>query len=205
MIHNFGIYDGDGPVRSKKYYGYWARMIERCYSERELERNPTYKGTQVDSSWKYYTNFENWANKEFIVDEYVLDKDIIGGDAKIYSPETCCFIPQELNKCILDRKSDTVYPLGVWYKNKSKNMISERTNPYCAEIVTFGNSRKLGNFKTASDAHREWQREKIIYFHKLIQKYIFLKPEIIQGLKRRIEKLQHDYDNYIITETVNRI
>lgn len=206
MVHGFGIYDGEpGKTRENKFYGYWSRMIERCYSEREQLRHPTYIGCTVCEEWKYFSNFEQWAISNY-VDNSVLDKDLIDGTSKIYSPETCAFVPQELNKCILDRSSNSLYPLGVWFKKKTKGMINERKSPYIAEIVKYGNGVKLGSFSSPEEAHKKWQLEKITYFNELIVKYKFVvSSSVIDGLRRRINILQHDYDSNIITETINKV
>ncbi len=34
-----------------KYYAAWKSMLERCYSEKYLESNPSYIGTSVCSEW----------------------------------------------------------------------------------------------------------------------------------------------------------
>ncbi len=206
MVHGFGIYDGEpGKARENVFYGYWSRMIERCYSQRSLQRHPTYVGTIVCEEWKYFSNFQEWAIKQWH-DGFVLDKDLIDGSAMIYSPETCAFIPQELNKSILDRISDTPYPLGVWYKQKSKGMTNERAKPFTAEIVKYGKGNKLGNFSTPEEAHKEWQLAKIKYFEELIEKYqSIVVSSVIDGLLRRITILQSDYDNNIITKTINKV
>lgn len=206
MVHGFGIYDGEpGKAKENIFYGFWSRMIERCYSEKSLNRHPSYKGTIVCDDWKYFSVFEQWAKNNY-VEGYVLDKDLINGSSRIYSPQTCAFVPQELNKSIVDRKSETIYPLGVWYKNKSKGMVNERKKPFIAEIVKYGKGVKIGSFETPEEAHRAWQLAKIEYLNELIIKYqTFVIPNVLNGLQNRIDILKSDIDNNIITETVNKV
>ena len=51
-----------------------------------------------------------------------LDKDILIKGNKIYSPQTCCFVPENLNSLIT--KNDSIrnnLPIGVsWDKKKNK-------------------------------------------------------------------------------------
>jgi hypothetical protein len=48
-IGYFGV--GKYGIRTHlKIYDTWCGMLERCYSEKEQERRPTYKGCSVDES-----------------------------------------------------------------------------------------------------------------------------------------------------------
>lgn len=119
MIHCFGILDRkiEGGVKSNPHYGVWARMIERCYSEASLLRNPQYSGVSVCEEWRYFSNFERWSTDRF-VDGWTFDKDMINLTGNIYSSEACCYLPQELNKSILDASATrSSFGLGVWYKS----------------------------------------------------------------------------------------
>lgn len=208
MVHGFGIYDSEkfGKAKTNKLYGYWSRMIERCYSEKSLRRHTSYVGTTVCEDWKYYENFHTWAIENYIDESCTLDKDIIDGKSKIYSPETCSFVPHRVNNCIIDRRSNTQYPVGVWYKQPSKGMLNERTKPYCAEIVKNKKSHKLGHFCTPEEAHAAWQREKIIYLNEIIDEYKnIVSDKVINGLKRRIDMLQDDINNGRITKSINKV
>ena len=56
------------PVFTCKYYEVWKHMLERCYSENFLERNPSYIGTSVCSEWLYASAFKNgWSSKTGMV------------------------------------------------------------------------------------------------------------------------------------------
>lgn len=52
---------------------------------------------------------------------WALDKDILVKGNKIYSPETCCFVPQEINNLFTKRKSCRgTLPIGVKYIKENK-------------------------------------------------------------------------------------
>ncbi|QXO12766.1 hypothetical protein pEaSNUABM49_00553 [Erwinia phage pEa_SNUABM_49] len=112
MIYGIATYDSMIPTTKHPLYKTWHNMLKRCYSAKYQEQRPTYKGTTVSDEWLLFSNFEKWCDCKFIVG-YVLDKDFIAGDLKIYSPKTCAFIPKELNTSILERDYSSAYPLGV--------------------------------------------------------------------------------------------
>lgn len=74
-------------------YTKWAGMMYRCYGDHS-GKNKCYEGVTVCNDWHNYQVFADWFNCNYPDDgkEYHLDKDINGGDAKIYSPESCSFV-----------------------------------------------------------------------------------------------------------------
>ena len=114
----FKKYETDG---SSKAYDCWRGMLRRCYSEKERYKYPTYVEVSICDEWKDFQNFAKWfyANyKKEVMKDWVLDKDLIVKGSKIYSPETCCFIPQEINKIIIkSNRSRGEYPIGVFKLN----------------------------------------------------------------------------------------
>ena len=51
---------------------------------------------------------------------------------------------------------------------------------------------------TVEEAHKAWQKAKIKLANELLLSVD--NPKIIVGLRRVIDKIQHDYDNNLITE-----
>lgn len=123
--------------KHKKSYKVWSSMITRCYSEKYHKRQKTYKDCVVCDEWLCYENFEKWFNKNYyeIPNEKVcLDKDILIKGNKIYSPETCCFVPQSINNCILYKHNKNYTTLEYitlrndkikYLANKYKNYINK--------------------------------------------------------------------------------
>lgn len=95
---NVGVMEGD---KNKNSYMCWMNMLRRCYNESYLSNKAiTYKDCKVCDEWLYYPNFERWYNENYyeIKGERVhLDKDILFEGNKVYSPETCVFVPQSIN------------------------------------------------------------------------------------------------------------
>ena len=84
----------------KKYsYRVWYAMIQRCYKECNTTKK-TYKDIFVCDEWLCFENFEKWYNENYYEtnsEVMNLDKDILIKGNKLYSPNTCCFVPKRLN------------------------------------------------------------------------------------------------------------
>ena len=89
-------------------YKTWQSMLERCYSEKHLKKRPTYKDCYVCDEWLCYSNFKKWYDNNYyeIKDERMcLDKDILIKGNKVYSPNTCVFVPNKINMLVLQNKN----------------------------------------------------------------------------------------------------
>lgn len=108
-VYGVGIRCGiKTKVNSKttKEYSLWQGMLRRCYAEEYLRKYPTYQGCVVCERWHRFDYFledlpliegyELWVNNNDFRAIH-LDKDIKGGDRKIYSLETCMFVDQAEN------------------------------------------------------------------------------------------------------------
>lgn len=74
----------------------WESMHSR---RRRYESGRGYE-CYVCDEWYNYIAFAKWYDSQSRVDtpcSYELDKDLFGEDSHIYSPETCCLIPKEMN------------------------------------------------------------------------------------------------------------
>lgn len=109
---------------NKKYYTIWRNMILRCYGS----INKTYQDkVTVCNRWKTFEYFfqdidkiAGWDRQLFELGELDLDKDTLQRfqDKKIYSLETCKWIPKKLNRCIQDgqqKKFMAISPDGDIY------------------------------------------------------------------------------------------
>ena len=99
-------------------YVLWKNMIERVYSPHRQKSHPCYKDCLVCDEWKTFSIFKKWVeNPENDYQKgYHLDKDIIVKGNKVYSPQTCCFVPRELNALFTKRQNlRGKYPIGVTF------------------------------------------------------------------------------------------
>lgn len=119
-----GINDADYMVRVNgeicPYYQRWTGMLERCYSEKYQQRFPTYKGCFVCVEWLVFSNFKSWMkSKDWVGNQ--LDRDLAVSGNKVYSPLTCIFITDSINKLLnknISKKGN--YPTGVSFHKRQK-------------------------------------------------------------------------------------
>lgn len=102
-------------------YDVWSNMLKRCYDNKK-DNNSAYKDCKVYEGWHNFQNFSEWYYNNYyeILEERIeLDKDILVHGNKVYSPETCIFVPQTINELFKKRKkSRGDYPIGVSYNKR---------------------------------------------------------------------------------------
>ena len=144
-------------------YNTWHDMLKRCYSEKLHKKEPAYIGCSVCDEWKYFSNFKDWFDSNY-VEGYALDKDILVKGNKVYSPETCCFVPKGLNSLLTNRKNHRgKYPLGVSKASYSDN--------YEAAVYKNGKRVHIGTFKTIEEAFNAYKVAKEAYIKEDATKY----------------------------------
>ena len=90
-VFGVGINDSIGTIScTDKRYTLWYSIIRRAYSDVYHKSKPTYKEVEVCDHWKRFSNFAEDIIKlpfyeKCITDDYELDKDILGGNLKVYS------------------------------------------------------------------------------------------------------------------------
>ena len=145
LVYGIGINDyvGNMSIKGKALVSYkcWHAMIERCYSPILHIRRPTYIGCTVCDEWLYFSNFKKWYDENYR-EGFDLDKDILIEGNKIYSPETCRFVPQYINK-ILNKHCNHGgnLPCGISKNNNSyvarcRNGNGGRLEKYSSDIST---------------------------------------------------------------------
>lgn len=124
-VFNLGITGNKCPIKKidgkiTKEYLSWRSMIERCCDEEYKNKHPTYKNVTCCKEWLLYENFYKWIHSQENFEKWLnghqwnIDKDILVKGNKVYSPETCCLVPNNVNK--LFTKCDSTrgkYPIGV--------------------------------------------------------------------------------------------
>lgn len=154
LIYGVGIFDGVNESTTIAY-ATWHHIMERAYCPKHANKNPSYLHCDVDSTWHVFSVFREWFLAHY-VDGYHLDKDVLVQGNKVYSSESCVFIPPRINTLLTDRSRDRgEYPLGV-----SKE---SRRNKYKATISIFGKNKHLGFYNTPEEAHVAWKEAKKKY------------------------------------------
>lgn len=157
-------------------YRYWHHMLERCYSEKWLAKYPAYVGCSVSDEWLKFSSFEKWVLTQDWKDKQ-LDKDFLSKGKKLYSPETCIFIDQSLNKFLTDRAAlRGSYPLGVTLE------LSGLFKVRCWNPFT-GKREYLGLFKDPQEGHLVWKAKK--HEHALAYAEQQTDPRVAEALRTR--------------------
>lgn len=169
-IFNIG-YIGEGEYnvsinkKVTKHYKTWNSMLQRCYDHKYIERRPTYIGCKVCPEWHNFQNFAGWFEKNFYQIEgqmMNLDKDILMKGNKIYSPNTCVFVPQTINSLFIKcNKCRGDLPIGVIHRNKK----------YEAQCGVNGKPKHLGYYNTPEEAFKVYKQYKEDYIKKVAEEY----------------------------------
>ena len=151
----------------------WYGMLMRCYYPKYQEKYPTYKGCKVE---EYLLNFQNmgkWINENYYEipgEKICLDKDILCKGNKIYSRDTCIFVPQRINNLFTKRdKSRGDTPIGVT-PTSSGNYRVDCNNGY-------GKLNYLGSYSTEKEAFEIYKNYKEKVIKEVIDSYEGIIPE----------------------------
>lgn len=168
-----GDYKASENGKHTKCYKTWYDMLRRCYDEKYHERQPTYIDCEVDEEWLCYTNFGDWFKENYYEIEgqkMCLDKDILHKSNKIYSPDTCVFVPQNINKLFTKNDNNRgEYPIGVYY-DKATGKFKTYCNIY--DFKENKTKRKhLGYYNTPEDAFKSYKQFKERYIKEVAEYY----------------------------------
>lgn len=144
-----------------KEYETWKCILRRCYDNKVKNRQPTYNGVVCCEEWLSYENFYEWLHSQSNFDKWyngkrwAVDKDIFVKRNKIYSPDTCCLVPQNVNCLFLKREAERgEYPIGVRYRDDG--FIATCRNPFADK------AEELGLYSTpekAFDAYKTYKED----------------------------------------------
>jgi hypothetical protein len=157
LVQGHGINDMTVKINGVLLPSYrsWSRILERVYSKSYHNRNPTYKECTVHEEWLLLSNYDKWYNKNYI-EGYHLDKDILVPNNKHYAPNTCRFIPKNINTLLVDNK-------GKRGKYK-KGIVGKQGNKFRVECAVYGETKRLGSFdneQTALAAYKTFKEKHV--------------------------------------------
>lgn len=147
-------------------------MITRSLSSNYKKNHPTYKDVKVCKEWLIFSNFKAWMEQQDWEGKE-LDKDLLG-DGKLYSPDTCCFLPLEINSFLVTKKGsgDKKYPIGAYFSKQSGKIQARCFDPFKKKDIF------LGHFDNPHEAHLAWKSYKhtlaITYSEKETDKRVSL-------------------------------
>ena len=173
-VFGIGVVGNKYPITvdgvKTKEYNLWCSMLTRCYSDVYKKQKPTYKDCEVSENFKSYEYFYEWCNEQigFGADgngnPFQLDKDLLIKGNKVYSEDSCVFIPKDINllltKCVASRGE---YLIGVSWHDKGKAFMAQvNKNKGKSEHLGFFNTEleAFNAYKTAKESFVKEQAEK---------------------------------------------
>lgn len=151
----------------KKVYIIWRNIIDRCNNA----NYPTYINCAVDEEWTDFNAFYQWYKENFyqVADEKMcVDKDILVKGNSVYSPHTCCIIPETINMILTNRKRFRGdLPVGVTHKD----------GKYMAKCKIDNKDRYIGYYDSADEAFLAYKKVKEEYIREVANRYKDVIPQ----------------------------
>ena len=147
-------------------YVFWNSMLQRCYDLSYQLKRPTYIGCTSSNNFKYYPYFKDWCNKQvgFGNKGWCLDKDILVKGNKLYSEDTCCFVPREINSLFaLSGNARGLNPIGVQFNLEEGN--------YSARVSRDGKHCHIGTYETKEDAFLRYKEAKELHIKSVAKRW----------------------------------
>lgn len=147
-------------------YVFWNSMLQRCYDLSYKLKRPTYIGCTSSNNFKYYPYFKDWCNKQvgFGNKGWCLDKDILVKGNKLYSEDTCCFVPREINSLFaLSGNTRGLNPIGVQFNLEEGN--------YSARVSRDGKHCHIGTYETKEDAFLWYKEAKELHIKSVAKRW----------------------------------
>lgn len=176
-----------GKISANRARQTWGDMLSRCYNSNDIRfENYGKVGVIVANDWHNFQNFANWFSENYIED-YELDKDLLNINNKLYSSETCIYLPAKINKMLVNHRYENELLMGVGLrKDRARD----------GKIYKCTGTGKY--FYSEQDCHFSWLNCKIEKFQKAITQFPELKQEIVAGMLDRISILQYHLSNKLI-------
>ena len=189
----FGMgYIGEGKYKAKENgkntdeYKIYHDMLRRCYYPKYQEKRPTYKGCKVEDYLLNFQHMGEWLEENYYEvsgEQMCLDKDILCKRNKVYSRDTCIFVPQRINLLFTKHdKSRGKDPIGV------TELPSGKYQAYCND--GYGKYIYLGVYSTKEEAFRVYKEYKEKVIKEVIDSYEGKIPEVFYS---RLKEAMYNY------------
>lgn len=155
-VDGLGVNDID-YISTSKCYRKWKSILERTsptYSRK------AYENVSICEEWRTFSNFKRWFDENYI-EGFAIDKDLLSSpENKIYSPQTCCFLPRIINNAI--KKFQTDKPIGISECSKGR---------YHVVLSAHAKQTLVGYYNSLEEAQLAYKFAKKKYFKELAEKY----------------------------------
>lgn len=128
--------DADGWVKTKyvlgvrtesKSHRLWKAMKARCSPRIKAVRS-TYAECEMSAEFVDFQVFAGWCQEQvgYGLQGTALDKDLLIKGNKVYGPEVCVFVPNELNVLLNKHKATRgEFPIGVHQHNQGYGYVAQ--------------------------------------------------------------------------------
>ena len=190
----YGVgYLGEGKYKTRENgkktdeYIIWCGILRRCYDPKLHERESTYKNCTVEGYLLNFQHMGEWIKNNYYEvpgEKMCLDKDILCKGNKIYSRDTCIFVPERINllftKCD-NRRGDS--PIGVTPRESGIYQV------FCSN--GYRKSVYLGSYSTEEEAFRVYKNYKEKVIKEVIDSY---KGKIPEPHYSRLREAMYNYE-----------
>ena len=141
---------GDKTMHTPAYEA-WTSRLQLCYGNTNFAHRYKDIGVYVCEEWLCFQNFAEWFYKQIKLygKGGVVDKDLLHLGSKVYSPQTCCYIPQCIN--VMFRRSS----------GKNTGVYPNQSGKWYVSIGGKKSRKRYGTYSTENDAVDAYRREKI--------------------------------------------
>lgn len=171
-------YIGGGDYRTpadSRPYAVWYEMLKRCYTGSKS----CYEIVTVCEEWHNFQNFAGWYYTYHQAD-FHLDKDLRKFGSKVYSPDTCSFVPCEVNGFAPRLPKERKYTTGVNKKRRA----------FTASSFKEGAQHYIGRYTSEDEAYNAYCMYKKCVAKQLALKWVdYLHTEVYNNLQ--ISTTQH--------------
>lgn len=208
-MYGVGYNDTKANGLTSEYHSSFEANLKRVYSHYWIvENRPSYILATTSDDFLYESNYVKFREANYYT--YIspisgeeespdLDKDILLEGNKHYSYDLVAYVPQFVNQAMTEKESDSELPLGVTKLKGSFKM----------SITKFGKTISEKGFKTAQEAHKAWQKEKIEYLKTVAEKYKEVVPvnkfdvRVYDAVLEKAKKIMKEYNNNFNTLSKN--
>ena len=176
-----GVFDMNQMTNDPSYI-VWNGMIGRCYLNTREKDKSYHSECTICEEWLTFSSFYKWFYnpKNGYQKGLHLDKDILVKGNKEYAPNSCCFVPKEINFAFMKGKANRgKHPIGVY----------SQKNRYKAAVHKFLKREFIGSFDTAEQAFNAYKVAKEQYIKELAEKY-FKEGKIIKKVYDALMKYE---------------
>lgn len=193
LLYGVGIDDSTDSADTESWsYNTWKRMLESCYDENSTRSRASYADCTVKKCWHRFSDFRGWFDRNCIAG-HQLDKDILVPGNRVYSPDTCCFVPQYINLSVR------------WWRKKPRSGYSgvDAFGSGFQAGITHKASKQIGEWRTSAiEAHCDWQRIKAETVEDHLRDYLReVAPDlrVVRALLKYVDRLRSNADAMVPT------